>query len=168
MGLDRFRPAEIDEPMEPMDQGSAGRPDAVAPERLERPTSHLRSPVVDDRLIELLPPDPDRPSLEIPSARELVGLLTWVIVPAIPVLLLVGWQAALIALAVAGLFRWLNGRAGRTNSVFADGFLQFRGDGARAQGIQEEDDVHWTWSGGPATGAREDSARPSWPGSINP
>lgn len=135
---------------------------------LVRPTSHLRSPIAEERSIELLSPDPDRPSLVVPPPRELIRTLAWAVVPAIPFLVLAGWQPALMAGAVVLLVREIDRRAGRPTLLFADGFLRFRGDEARAPGIQEEDDVRWTWSGGALTGGREDDARPSWPGSISP
>jgi len=153
--------------MEPIDRHPAGQPGAVAHERLVHPTSRLRSPIVEDRSILLPPPDPERPSLEVPPVGELIRLLAWAIVPAAPFLVLVGWQPALMVGGVALLIRRLSRRAGRATFVFADGFLRFRDD-ARAQGIQEEDDIRWTWSGGALTGGPEDGARPSWPGSISP
>jgi hypothetical protein len=168
--------------MKPMDRRSNGKPDADAHERLKRPaddasgvspvlvirTSNLRSPIVEDRTIELLAPDPDRPSVEVPPIRELIRPLAWAIVPAVPSLVLAGWQAALIAAGVGVLLQQLSERAGRSTFVLTDGFLRFRGDDARAQGVQEEDDVRWAWTSGAVTGGREDDARPSWPESISP
>jgi hypothetical protein len=154
--------------MEPMDPSTPGRPDAVVRERLVPSAAHLRSPVVDDHSIELLALDPDRLTLELPPLNDVVGMLLWSLGPGVPCLALVGWEAALIT-GGAGLFLWiLNGRPSRSGVAFTEGFLRFRGDDAPAHGIQEEDDVRWRWRGGPVTGGREDGARPSWTGSINP
>lgn len=165
-----------------MDQGPAAGPGDVAHEgrervlnhgsgcapELVRPASHLRSPIVEDRPIELLSPDPDRPSLAVPPVRELIRTITWAVLPAVLVLVLAGWQPALIAGAVAVLVRGVDRHIGHATLLFADGFLRFRGDDVRAPGVQEEDDVRWAWSARAVTGEREDGARPSWPGSISP
>ena len=133
-----------------------------------RSTARLRSPIVEDRSIELLPLDPDRPTVELPPLGSLSVALIWALTPALPFLLLVGPQPALFAGGVGLLIRELNRRAARPGIVFAEGFLRFRGDDAQAQGIQEDDDVRWSWSGRALTGEREDGARPSWPGSVSP
>jgi hypothetical protein len=136
--------------MEPMDHRRADEPGAVVLERLEgleRPASHLRSPIVEERTIDLAPLDIDRPSVEVPPVGRLIPMLAWAIVPAVPCLLLIGWQSALLAASVALLVREVDRRAGRARLLFADGFLRFEDD-ARAQGVQEENDVHWTWGQG--------------------
>ncbi|MGZ8437660.1 MAG: hypothetical protein ACXWXR_03855 [Candidatus Limnocylindrales bacterium] len=129
--------------------------------------AHLRAHVVDDRSIELLSVDLDRPTVELPPLAELGGVLLGSLVPAVPVLALVGWQPAVVTAGLCLLIRSLSRRVDRSSSVFADGFLRFRGDAAQAQGIQEDDDVRWHWRGGALTGGQEDGTRPSWPGSIN-
>lgn len=143
-----------------MDQRSPGRPYAVDWELLERPSdagsdvapvllrpvAHLRSPIVEHRSTEPLPPDSDRPSLVILPVRELIAPLAWAVLPAIPVLALLGWQAALIVGAAAALIRELDSRVGRATFSFGDGFLPFRPLNAWPQGVQEEDDVRWNWS----------------------
>jgi hypothetical protein len=106
--------------------------------------------------------------MDVPPVGELIPTLLWASLPAIPLLLLVGWLPAVIGSAIAVLLRALDRRVGHARLLSADGFLRFREDDARAQGVQEEDDVRWTWSGGAVTGGREDGARPSWPGSISP
>lgn len=153
--------------MEPMESAETGQPDAVASERLAPSTAHLRSHVVDDRSIELLSVDLDRPTVELPPLAELVGVLLWSLVPAVPLLALLGWQPAVVTAGLCVLIRSVSRRAAQSSSVFADGFLRFRGD-VRAQGVQEEDDVRWRWRGGAVTGGQEDGTRPSWPGSVNP
>ena len=154
--------------MEPMDSRASGQADIVARERLVPSAAHLRTSRLDDQAIELLAQDRERPSVALPPLADLLGVLLWSLVPAVPLLALVSWQAAAVA-GAAGLFlRTVHLHSGRPGVAFADGFLQFQGDGGRAPGVQEDDDVRWRWRSRAVTSGREDGARSSWPGSINP
>ena len=134
--------------MGPMESPDTKELAAVAPERLNASTAHLRSPVVDDRSIELLSLDADRPTRGAAAdSAELVGVLLWSLVPGVPLLALVGWQPAVAAAASCLLIRSLRRHASQSGSLFADGFLRFRGTRC-APGVQEEDDVRWRWRGG--------------------
>ena len=65
-------------------------------------------------------------------------------------LLLATREAALAAIgggAVLGLHR-LRGAVARLPFSFGDGFLGFRSDTGWPQGVQEDDDFHWSWSPG--------------------
>jgi hypothetical protein len=147
--------------MEPADPRATGQPGIVACERLEPSKARLRSPLADGHPIELLPIDPDRPTVELPPLGGIIGALAWSLTPALPVLAYVDWPQAVLA-GSAGLLLWTLGRhAARSDVAFADGFLRFRGDQAQLPGRREDDDVRWRWSGSAATGGREDGARPS-------
>lgn len=122
--------------------------------------AHLHVSRLDDRAIELLAHERDRPSVELPPLGDLLDLLLWSLVPAVPLLALVGWQAAVVAGGAGLLARTVQPRSGRPGATFAEGFLQFQGDEGRARGVQEDDDVRWRWSGRALTGEREDGARP--------
>lgn len=115
---------------------------------LFRPVAQLRSPIVERCSTEPRPPDldPDRPSLAIPPVRALIRPVIWAILPALPVVTLVGWQPALIVGVVAAVIRDLDIRIGRATFSFGDGFLPFRAQNAWPRGVQEEDRVHWNWS----------------------
>jgi hypothetical protein len=65
---------------------------------------------------------------------------------ALPLLLLVGWQVALILGGLAAIARELDRRIRRANITFAEGFLPFRDRSGWPRGVQEEDGVHWNWS----------------------
>ncbi|MBI3749910.1 MAG: hypothetical protein HY262_13860 [Chloroflexi bacterium] len=151
-----------------MDSRAPAPPGTVARERLVPSALHLHAARIDDRAIELLAQGRDRPSVALPPLGDLLGMLAWSLVPAVPLLALVDWQAAAVVGGAGLLVREIRRRGGRPEATFANGFLQFQGDEGRARGIQEDDDVRWRWRGGAVTSGREDGARSSWPGSINP
>ena len=150
-------PAGRRNPMDPPDQAQPG---TVVRERLTSSAAYLRSPILEDRTIELAPLDPDRATVELPPLAELVGAMAWVLLPAVPCLVFVGWEAAIVAGGTGLFLAVLNRRTSLPGAAFAGGFLQFRGDDAPALGVQEEDDVRWRWRGGSTTGGREDGVRP--------
>ena len=115
---------------------------------LLRPMAYLRSPILAHHSIEPRSPvpDPDRPSIAIPQAREFVRPLGWATLAAAPVLALFGWQAAVIAAAVAAVIREIDVQIGRTTFSFGDAFVSFPAQDAWPHGVQEEDEVRWKWS----------------------
>jgi hypothetical protein len=128
------------------DLGTIEGTDASAPLApvLVRSAAHLRSPILEQRSAAPAPPpaDPDRPGLDIPAVPVILRAVGWALLPAIPVLLLVGWLPAVVLGVVA-----LGAREMRHASFgFGDGFLPFRAQDGWPRGVQEEDDVHWDWS----------------------
>lgn len=109
--------------------------------------AHLHASRIDDRAIELLAQGRERPSVALPPLGDLLGMLAWSLVPAVPLLALVDWQAAAVVGGAGLLVRAIRRRGGRPEATFANGFLQFQGDGGRARGVQEDDDVRWRWAG---------------------
>ncbi len=140
--------------MEPMEQRAAEQPDTVARQRLVPATPRLRSRVPDAGSFEFLVLDPTRPTIEIPPPDEIIGILLWASIPAVPLAASVGWQPAVIGAAAGLILRTLNRFAAGSGVQFADGFLQFRKDDAPALGVREDDDVRWQWSRGPVTSRR--------------
>jgi hypothetical protein len=124
--------------------GVAGR-DAW-PELL-RPVARLRSPIMEHRSIQPLPADPDRMTVVLPPARDFIRPMAWAMLAAVPVLALVGWQAAIVVGAATAFIREVDRRVGRSDFTFADGFLGFRTRAEWPRGVQEDDDVRWNWSG---------------------
>ncbi|MEX1169417.1 MAG: hypothetical protein WEE50_04670 [Chloroflexota bacterium] len=110
------------------------------------PVARLRSPVLEHRPIELLPPDDDRPTVLLPPLRAFIGPSGLALLVAAPVLLLAGWQLALVAAVIAIVSRAIDRVVGRATFSFGDGFLPFRSQPGWPQGVQEEDDVRWDWS----------------------
>jgi hypothetical protein len=147
--IDRSQPEPPDlvDIVEPVDLGHESRAVAedLARPVLFRPTGHIRSPIVERRSDP--PPDRgDRPGVEMPPLRSFVGPLVWVIVPALPVMSRVGWQAAFVVGVVAIIVREARLRVSRSTISFGDGFLAYAGENRWPQGVQEDDDVHWNWS----------------------
>ena len=110
------------------------------------PVARLRSPVLEHRPIELLPPDDDRPTVLLPPLRAFIGPSGLALLVAAPVLLLAGWQLALVAAVIAIVSRAIDRVVGRATFSFVDGFFPFRSQPGWPQGVQEEDDVRWDWS----------------------
>jgi len=110
------------------------------------PVARLRSPILEHRPIELLPPDDDRPTVLLPPLRAFIGPSGLALLVAAPVLLLAGWQLALVAALVAVVSRAIDRLVGRATFSFGDGFLPFRSQPGWPQGVQEDDDVRWDWS----------------------
>jgi hypothetical protein len=115
-------------------------PEAVAP------APRLRSPIFEHRAIELLTLDDDRPSLVLPPLRAFIAPSGLALLIAAPILLVAGWQWALVAGLGAAACRELNRRVGRARFSLGDGFLPYRPDTGWPQGVQEDNDVHWNWS----------------------
>jgi hypothetical protein len=133
--------------MESQHGRTSGQPGTVARERLVHTAAHLRAAAVDDRAIEFLALERERRTIELPPLGTLVGALLWFLVPAVPLLALVDWEAAAVAGAAGLILRMLNRQAVRSSVRFADGFLRFRDD-TPVHGIREEDDVRWHWGRG--------------------
>lgn len=133
--------------MDSLDRRTSGQPGTVALERLAHAAAHLHATAVDDRAIQLLAQERERRTIELPPLGTLVGVLLWVLVPAVALGSLVDWEAAAGAGAVGSILWLLNRRAARSSVRFAEGFLRFRDD-TPAYGIREDDDVRWQWSRG--------------------
>lgn len=114
---------------------------------LVRPDPTIRSPIMDPRPRQIVPPDPDRTMLMLPAARDLLGPMGWAIWIALPVLVLIGWQAAVIAWVGTTFVRSLDGRLARSDVSFASGFIGYRPPTGLPHGVREDDDVRWNWSG---------------------
>lgn len=114
---------------------------------LFRPVPRFRSPLLEGRPIVGLPSDPERRGMAVPAVRDVIRPMGWAMLLAIPVLVVVGWQVALIIGAASAIIRGVDGRIARSNLSFADGFLGFRSEAAWPKGVREDDDVHWNWSG---------------------
>ena len=66
---------------------------------------------------------------------------------ALPLLLLLTWQAALLGAVLAVLGREIHRLAARADFTFGEGFLPYRADETNwPRGVQEEDEVRWHWS----------------------
>jgi hypothetical protein len=125
-------------------------PERVAdePPVLHRLQSQIHSPLAEPRLVEPIrrEPSPEALTLPLPSARTVVRSAAWAGLVATPLLLLLGWQVALVLGGLAAATRELDGRLRRANISFADGFLPFHDRSGWPRGVQEEDGVHWNWS----------------------
>ena len=146
--IDRSAPAqplliEIDLDGAGPDQHLATRP------VLSQPTARIRSPLMDPVPRSTGRHDTAR-TIPMPPLRTFISPLVWAAVPAVPVLLRVGWEAAAVAAVVAILIREGRLRATRSTLSFADGFLAYAGDNRWPDGVQEDDDLHWNWSAGRA------------------
>jgi hypothetical protein len=142
--IDRSAPAqplliEIDLDGIGTDRGLATRP------VLAQPTARIRSPLIDPAPRSAGLHDVP-PTIPMPPLRTFISPLVWAIVPAVPVLLRVGWEASAVVGVVAILIREARLRATRSSLSFADGFLAYAGDSRWPHGVQEDDDVHWKWS----------------------
>jgi hypothetical protein len=124
----------------------------VAWPEVVRPVPHLTSPIMRRRLVVPLPPDPDRLAFSVPPVRDVVGPMAWGMLFAVPILVLIGWQAAVIGAVVITIYRAIEQRASRLEFTFADGFLGFRTTSQTAHGIREDNDVRWNWSATQPTG----------------
>jgi hypothetical protein len=120
-------------------------PEAVAP------VSRLRSPIMERRPLQLLPPNDDLPSVLLPPLRSFVAPLGLALLVAAPILLVAGWQVAILAGIGAAGYRALDRRIGRAGFTLGDGFLPYRPQTGWPQGVQEDDEVRWNWS--PVRGA---------------
>jgi hypothetical protein len=136
-----------------VDASDAVATDAGGRPVLYRPAGRIRSPMIEHRP-DPRPPRGDRPSVEMPPIRAFIGPLVWAAVPALPVLIRVGWQAAVVVGVMAIAVREARVRASRSTISFADGFLGYTAHNGWPHGVQEDDDVRWNWS----------TARPARPG----
>ncbi len=118
------------------------------------PISRVRSPLMEHRSFAPLPPDEDRPALLLPPLRALVGPSRFALLVALPLLLLVTWQAALVGAVVAAAARELRCRADRMTFSFGEGFLPYRSQAGWPLGVQEDDDVRWNWTPAGSGGAQ--------------
>lgn len=118
----------------------------VAWPELVRPVAHLSSPIMRQRDVRPLPPDPDRVTFSIPPIRDVLGPMAWGIMIAVPILVLISWQAAVVGAVVATIYRAVDQRASRLEFSFADGFLGFRTTTELPHGVREDNDVRWNWS----------------------
>jgi hypothetical protein len=128
-------------------EGAQARVPRVTPEAVA-PASRIRSPIMERRRIELLYPGGARPSLLLPPLRSFVGPLGLAAIVATPILLLVGWQIALLAGLGAAGYRELDRRIAQLGLSVGDGFLPYRHQTGWPQGVQEDSDVRWNWSPG--------------------
>jgi hypothetical protein len=124
--------------------GDVYRADLGSRPVLHQPSGRIRSPMMDPRSDTSIP-RAERIPVEIPSIREVVGPLAWVIFPALPILLRVGWQAAVVTGLVALIVREAHLRADRSTISFGEGFLGYTARDGWPQGVQEDDDFRWNW-----------------------
>jgi hypothetical protein len=113
---------------------------------LVRTVGRLRSPIMEHRVPEPLPPDPDRVMLALPAARDVLHPMAWATLIALPVLIIVGWQAAIAIGATGAFIRVVDGLVARSDVSFAGGFLGYRAELERPRGVQEDDELRWNWS----------------------
>lgn len=113
---------------------------------LTRPVACLRSPIMEHRPPQPLPPDSERMTVVLPAARDVIRPLAWATLVAVPLLALVGWQAAIAVGATTALIREVDRRVGRSELSFASGFLGYRTRPEWPHGVREDDDVRWNWS----------------------
>jgi hypothetical protein len=123
---------------------AAGAGPRVTPE-VVAPAPRLRSPIMEHRAVARPFLDDDRPSVMLPPIRTVVGPAGIAALVAAPLMLVAGWQVALIAAAVTAVARELDRRAGRATFSLGDGFLPYRPDTGWPLGVQEDDDVRWKW-----------------------
>jgi len=110
------------------------------------PASRLRSPIMEHRRVELPLREDDRASVQLPPFRTLMGPTGLALLVAAPILLLAGWQLAVMAGLGAAGYRELDRRIGRAGFSLGDGFLPYRPQTDWPQGVQEDNDVRWNWS----------------------
>jgi hypothetical protein len=114
---------------------------------LFRPVSRIRSPILERRALEpRRAGDPERPAVTLPPLRHMARPVSWAILPAMPMLLWVGWAPAIIVGTVVVVLRELHIRFDRSAISFGEGFLPYRAQDGWPHGVQEEDEVRWDWS----------------------
>lgn len=118
----------------------------IAWPELVRPVARLSSPIMQRRTVRPLAPDPDRMTFSIPPARDFIGPMAWATLIAVPILVLFGWQYAVLVGVIAAIVRAVDQRMARLDFSFADGFLGFRTTTPLPHGVREDNDVRWNWS----------------------
>ena len=111
------------------------------------PLARMRSPIMAAPKRDQPVWEDERPFTALPPLRELMGPSAVGVLVAAPLLVLAGWQVALVAGFVATIVREVERRMPASYSLAA-GFLPYRSDEGWPQGVQEDDDVHWNWSSG--------------------
>jgi len=109
------------------------------------PAARLRSPIMEHRAFEPLPPGDDRPTVLLPPLRTFVGPSGFALVVATPVFLVAGLPLALVVAVVAPLVRAIHRRISGSTFSFVEGFMAYR-EPAWPHGVQEDNDVRWNWS----------------------
>jgi hypothetical protein len=112
---------------------------------LHRPTARIRSPLMEP-LSETSRQRTEAVAFELPPIRELIVPVAWLLVAGLPILVRVGWQAAVVAGVIALILREGRLRADRSTLSFGDGFLAYAGTNGWPHGVQEDDDVRWNWA----------------------
>ena len=139
----------------------AARPVVEAPELVEgwppggprpvtvavEPLARMRSPIMESRSLDSAPTPDDGAAVVLPPLRELIGPSAIAIAVAAPLLVLAGWQVALLAAVGATLIREIERRMPGSSSLAA-AFLPYRADDGWPHGVREDDDVRWNWSTG--------------------
>jgi hypothetical protein len=126
-------------------EGAFGGGPRVIPEAVA-PVSRLRSPILEHRRVDPLTIDDDRAAISLPALRTLLGPSGLALLVAAPVMLIAGWQAAVVVGFGAAAYRELDRRIGRVGFSLGDGFLPYRPQTGWPQGVQEDNDVRWNWS----------------------
>lgn len=110
---------------------------------------------MEHRSFKPIPVDDYGPALFLPPLRAFVGPSRFAVLVAVPLLLLVTWQLAVVGGIGAAVAREVRRRAERLPFTLADGFLPYRPDPGWPQGVQEDDDVKWNWrAAGSGTASR--------------
>ena len=113
---------------------------------LSRPDGHMRSPIFAPRADPQPGPTEVPRGVDLPPLRSFLGPFVWVLVPGLPVLTRVGWEAAVVWGLVALVVREAHQRANRSTISFGEGFLGYTARDGWPQGVQEDDDFHWNWN----------------------
>jgi hypothetical protein len=120
---------------------------SIHPAAVERARVHLRSPILHAHVGSDDPMGPsaihDGPPVGS-LVRASVAEVAPAVIPAAP-LALVDWRWALIAVGTLAGARIIRRIGQHVPFGFGDGFVAFRADLGWPHGIQEDDDVHWTW-----------------------
>ena len=109
-------------------------------------SGRLRSPILEHRVPQPIPPDPEQVTVALPAARDALRPIGWATLIALPALVLLGWEAAIAIGFTGALIRAVDGRVARSDLSFASGFLGYRAEPGWPRGVQEDDDVRWNWS----------------------
>lgn len=118
---------------------------SIRPSPVERAVAHLSSPLLDRQPV----PDPGlRPLREDgPPKGRLVRASVADVVPALLALplVLVDWRWAAVAAGTLVGGRLVRRFARRAPFGFGDGFVAFRAELGWPRGVQEDDDLRWSW-----------------------